>query len=138
MDYCVDLDPTHSVIRLTVFEDSLTLELFEDGYKRLSQIASPGGPYAAIFDFSALKSIAIPTSTLRTLARRESSIPGGRPHVVVGKVPAVFGLARQFQMYRESVGRELEVVHSLEEAYKIVGARPEDFTQRLFPKEMVA
>ena len=138
MDYCIDVDPTHCVIRLTVTAEILTLELFEDAYRRLSQIASHGGPYAAIFDFSAVKSVAISTDTLRSLAWRKPSVPGGRPHVVVGKVPVIYGLARQFQICGESVGKELEVVHSLEEAYGIVGAHPEDFTQRLFPERVAA
>ena len=36
------------------------------------------------------------------------------------------------------VGREVEVVHTLEEAYDIVGVRPENFTQRLFPESLAA
>jgi hypothetical protein len=35
-------------------------------------------------------------------------------------------------------GGQYQVVHSLEEAYDMVGARPEDFTERLFPEEMTA
>ena len=139
MDYQVDLDPTHCVIRVTVTAEILTLELFEDGHRRLSRIASHGGPYAAIFDYSAVNSVAISTDTLRSLAHRSTpSIPMGRPHVVVGKFPAIYGLGRLFQMCGESVGKEFEVVHTLEEAYEIVGAHPEDFTQRLFPERMAA
>jgi hypothetical protein len=69
----------------------------------------------------------------------------GRPHLVVGKEPGIYRLACIFQMCREILGRQIEshkfeVVHSLEEAYDIVGVgvRPEDFTERLFPKEMAA
>jgi hypothetical protein len=36
-----------------------------------------------------------------------------------------------FQLYRDSMGGQYQVVQTLEEAYKIVEARPEDFTQRL-------
>ena len=48
------------------------------------------------------------------------------------------GLARIFQMCGESVGKQFEVVWSLEEAYKIIGARPEDFMLRLFPIDVAA
>jgi hypothetical protein len=54
-----------------------------------------------------------------------------RPHVVVGEAPAIFGLARVFQMCREFRHGEFEVVLTLEEAYEMTEARPEDFTQRL-------
>jgi len=41
-----------------------------------------------------------------------------------------------FQISGESIGSEFQVVHTLKEAYDIVGARPEDFTERLvWPRE---
>ena len=46
--YQIDLDPVHSVIRLTVTAETVTLELAEDIYRHLSEAASGGGPYAAI------------------------------------------------------------------------------------------
>ena len=138
MDYEVDLDPTHSVIRLTITAEIVTMELAEDIYRHLSEVTSHGGPYAAIYDLSAVKNTTLPTYVVRSFARRPPSIPIGRKHVVVGKEPGIFGLARIFQMCGESLGNQVEVVWSLEEAYDIVGTRPEDFTERLFPKEMAA
>ena len=137
----IDLDPTHSVIRLTVLEESVSLECAEDCYRHLSVVTSSGGPYAAIYDLSMARSTSIPTETIRDLARRRPSIPtgkAGKPHVVVGYFPVIYGLARLFQMCGESVGSEFGVVHTLDEAYDIAGARPEDFTQRLYPETMAA
>ena len=62
----------------------------------------------------------------------------GRTHVVVGKWPVIYGLARIFQMCGESIGSEFEVVHTLEEPYDMVGESPEDFTERLFPEALAA
>jgi hypothetical protein len=129
--YQIDLDPINSVIRLTVTAETVTLELAEDIYRHLSEAASSGGPYAAIFDFSAAKRTTIPTDTVRDFARRRPSVPAGRKQVVVGKEGHMYGLARLFQISGENVGKEFEVVQTLEEAYQIVEARPEDFTQRL-------
>ena len=53
--YQIDLDLVHSVIRLTVTAETVTLELAEDIYRHLSEAASSGGPYAAIYDLSAAK-----------------------------------------------------------------------------------
>ena len=39
---------------------------------------------------------------------------------------------------RRALYDQFEVVYSLEEAYDTVEMRPEDFTERLFPKEMAA
>jgi len=98
MHYQIDLDPKNSVIRLTITEKIMTLECAEDCYQRLSRFTSRGGPYAAIYDLSATKDTTMATEMVRSFARRRPSIPTGRPHVVVGKFPAIYGLARIFQM----------------------------------------
>jgi len=138
MDYEIDLDPTHSVIRLTVTARIVTLELAEELHVYLTRLASHGGPYAAIYDLSAATDTTLTTEEVRHFGRRSRSLPSGRPNVVVGRPPSMFGLARIFQMCAEFVGNQFEVVHTLEEAYAIVGARPEDFTERLFPEKVGA
>src|SRR5258708_19377362 len=127
MQYQVDLDPAHSVIRLTVIEERVSLECAENCYKGLSRVTSSGGPYAAIYDLTRAKDTTIPTEMVRDFARRRPSIPtgkAGKPHVVVGKFPVIYGWARLFQMCGESVGNEFEVVHSLEEASEMLPFRP--------------
>ena len=137
MDYEVDVDPKHSVIRLTVTAENVTIKLAEEIYKHLAGVTSSGGPYAAIYDLSGVKSTTLPTDTVRSFGRhRQPSIPMGRKQVVVGTGPHIFGLARVFQMCSEAIGSEFEAVHSVEEAYDIVGAHPEDFTECLiWPSE---
>ena len=127
----IDLDPVHSVIRLTVTAEIMTLNMAEAIHTRLEYLSSRGGPYSAIFDLSAVKDTTIPVDVVRGYGRRSSSVPMGRKHVVVGAAPAIFGLSRVFQMCGEAVGKEHEVVHTLDEAYEIVGVRPWDFTERL-------
>jgi len=138
MHYQIDVNPKNSVIRLTITEKIMTLECAEDCYQRLSRLTSSGGPYAAIYDLSVTTDTTIPVGIVRSFARRKPSIPTGRPHVVVGKFPAIYGLARVFQMCGESIGSDFQVVHTLEEAYEIVGVWPEDFTERLFPTALAA
>jgi hypothetical protein len=43
-----------------------------------------------------------------------------------------------FELYRDSMGVEVHVVHSVDEAYELLEVTPEDFTQRLFPGSMAA
>jgi len=128
--YQIDLDPVHAVVRLTVTVEIVTPELAEDIYKRLKQISSTGGPYATIYDLTMVKDTTISSEMVKGYARRDPSVPMGRPHVVVGEETAIYGLARLYQLCREFLGDKFEVVHTLEEASKIVGVRPEDFTQR--------
>ena len=134
MPFEVDLDPAHSVIRLTLIEEVVSLECAEACYKFLSQISSSAGPYAAIYDLSVATDTTISTQMVRNFASRPPSIPIGRPQVVVGKAPVIYGLGRLFQACEERSGSQYDVVHTLEEAYEIVGVRPQDFTERLFPE----
>jgi hypothetical protein len=139
VDYRVDLDPAHSVIRLTVTAEIVTLELAEDIYRHLSEVTSQGGPYAAIFDLSEVRKSTIPAEAIRSFALRAPAVPEGRTRVEVAKEPSVYGLARMFQLYRDFMGEQYQVVHSLEEAYDMIGVHPEDFTECLiWPREWVS
>src|SRR5215469_15224026 len=131
MDYEVDLDPRHSVIRVTVSARIVTLGLAEDIYTFLSRVSSSGGPYAAIYDLSAVADTMESTDQIRGRAKLYPAVPGDRVRVLVAKEPVIYGLSRLIELTRDSMGVRFEVVHTLEEAYEIVKARPEDFTQRI-------
>jgi hypothetical protein len=104
----------------------------------MSAITNRAGPYAAIYDLSMTNGTTTPSQMVRNFARRRPPIPRERKQVVMEKETHMYGLARLFQICGDNVGREVEVVHTLEEAYDIVGARPEDFTQRLFREPLAA
>jgi len=135
--YRIDLDLAHRVIRLTLTA-IVAEEVAEECYRSLSFIASRGDPYAAILDLSRVTSTTLSPDAVRGLAGRAPTIPAGRPRVIVAEEPWMFGLARMFQICRDFVGEQFHVVQSLEEAYDMVGVRPEDFTERIFPKDLVA
>jgi hypothetical protein len=63
---------------------------------------------------------------------RRSAIPEPeRPQVIAAKAPSIFGLSRMFQICREFMGEQFEVVGSMKEAYALVGSCPRDFTEHL-------
>jgi hypothetical protein len=139
-EYEIDLDTTHSVIRLTVTAETMTMEIAEDIYRHLVEVTSKGGPYAAIFDLSATKYTTISTEAVRSWGRhRPPAVPMGvcpfcghpRNQVVVGTEPVIFGLARVFEMCAVAIGSQFQVVHTLEEAYAIVEDHPENFNECL-------
>ena len=138
MHFEVDLDPTHQVLRVTVTAVVATHELAEDCYRCVKRIASSGGPYAGIWDLSGVTGMTVSADDIRSLALSPPAVPGDRTRVIVAKEPVIFGMSRMLELYRDSVRGELQVVHSLEEAYKIIGVRPEGFTERLFPERLAA
>jgi hypothetical protein len=138
MDYQVDLDPTHQVLRVTVTAAVLTHELAEECCLSVARIASRGGPYATIWDLSGVTGTTASANDVRSRAYRGPAVSGARVRVLVGKAPVIYGLLRMLELISDCLNEQLQVVWSMEEAYEIVGVRPEDFTERLFPKKMAA
>ena len=138
MDFHIDLDPTQLVVRGTITAAVLTEQLADDYYRALSRVASRGGPYAAIFDLSVVTRTTMSHDAIRGLASRPPAVPAGRTRVIAAKEPHIYGLARMFQLSRDFMGGQFQVVRYMEEAYEMIGVRPADFTERLFPTEMDA
>jgi hypothetical protein len=40
-----------------------------------------------------------------------------------------------FELHRDSMGLQVQVVQSLGEAYELLRVTPQDFTRRLFPED---
>jgi hypothetical protein len=139
MDYVVDFDPTHRVLRTTV-RTALTDEALVEIYHGVRRLASRGGPYnATIVDLSEVVDFPASHDTIRALAETEPAVPGEGPRVIVAPRPALYGVARMFELYRDSMGGKIQtVVSSIEEAYEFLKVSPADFSQRLFPESMAA
>jgi hypothetical protein len=137
MDYAVDLDPIHRVLRTTV-TTALTDESFKEIYRSVARLSATGGPYASILDLSQVADFPVSPETIRVFAATSPAVPGGRPRVMVAPRPALYGLARMFELYRDSMNVQVQVVQSLDEAYELLKVTQEDFTQRLFPEEVAA
>jgi hypothetical protein len=138
MDFVVDLDPKHRVLRITV-TTALTDKAGKEIYQAVARLASRGGPYAAITDLSQVVDFPISAETVRALAATGPAIPlGDRPSVIVARQAALYGLARMFELHRDSMGGQLRIVRSMDEAYDLLKVSPEDFSQRLFPEDVAA
>jgi hypothetical protein len=137
MDFVIDLDPTHRVLRVTVTM-ALTDEAATNIYQTVKRVASRGGPYAGVIaDLSQVADFPVSSNTVRALAATGPAVPGLGPRVMVAREPALYGLARMFELYRESMGGQSQiVVQAIDEAYNLLGVTPEDFSQRLFPEDV--
>jgi len=106
-------------------------------YRTVGRLASQGGPYAAITDLSQVAAFPVSSDAVRALEATAPAIPlGKRLSVIVARQPALFGLARMFELSRNSMGGQLKVVQSMDEAYNLLEVDPKDFSQRLFPAEV--
>jgi hypothetical protein len=138
MDYVIDLDPTHLVLRLTAGKVSVTDLLVIEAYRTLARLAAQDGPYALIVDGSKVGDVRISPDTIRFLAAEAPAVPGCRPRIFVSAKPVGYGLARMFTLLRDDMRKVRHVAWSLDEAYAMLGVAPEDFSQRLFPEVLAA
>ena len=76
--------------------------------------------------------------TIRDLAQKPPAVPFGRPRAVVAPRPEDYGVVRMFELWRDDIRGQLHLVLSMDEAYALLGVRPEDFSQRLFPEQLAA
>ena len=134
LGYVVDLDPTHRILRITV-TTALTDEASWEIHRTVVGLIFKGGPYSVIADLSHVVDFPVSCNTIRALAATAPAVPAGGRRVIVASQPALFGLARMFEMHRDAMGVQLHVVYSMDEAYDLLEVAPQDFTQRLFPED---
>jgi hypothetical protein len=107
--YVIDLDPVHRVLRLTAGK-TLTDAILVEMYTTMARFASQGGPYAAIFDGSAVVDSTVSAHTVRSLAAKAPAVPAGTPRVLVAPSLLIYGLSRMLQLLRDGMGGLLQVV----------------------------
>jgi hypothetical protein len=133
----IDLDPAAGIVRVTV-DGVLTDGLLRETRNTLKQVVFGSGPYSGIFDFSRVAEDRVSSEGIRVLAGEAPTILSGRQRVVVASTPSLHGLFRMYEMSRDGMRVDLEVVEFIDEAYRMFGVRPEDFSRRLFPAYRVA
>jgi hypothetical protein len=137
MNYVIDLDPTHQVLRVTV-TGTLTDQAFREVYATVSRFAATAGPYASSLDMSGVTNNQLSAKTIRDLAQGPPAVPVGRPRLVVAPRAVDYGLGRMLELLRDGMGGQFHVVRSGDDAYAMLGVGPEDFSQRLFPEQVAA
>ena len=137
MHYVIDLDPAARIVRVTV-DGVLTDELLVETYGTLERLVTGKDPYSGIFDFSKVVEDLVSSEGISALASKVPIILSGNLRVVVASTPGLHGLFRMYEMSRDGMRADLQIVGSIDEAYRLFGVRPEDFSQRLFPASIAA
>ena len=130
MDYVVELDPRHRVLRAT-FGPVLTDEILERAYLEVREMTSTMGPVRGVADFSSVTEFQVSPEMVRKLAQNSPALPEGSLRIVVAPTPVIFGMSRLFQITRDGMQGTLHVVQTLEEAYSVLGGEQFEFTERL-------
>ncbi|HTC94669.1 MAG TPA: hypothetical protein VK699_14605 [Terriglobales bacterium] len=77
--------------------------------------------FSYILDFTGVTKLKVSTAAVRDCATSPSLFVRDAVRVMVAPAEAVFGLSRMYQMLAEETRPNLQIVRTLEEAYRILG-----------------
>jgi hypothetical protein len=125
-DYVLQFDFTHEVLLLT-FGKTVTTATLLGAYDAAERFVATHGPCRGIVDFSAVENAEISAESLRSISTRPPAFPRGMKRVFVAPRALPYGLSRMYQMLRQDLEGDLEVVHTLSEAYALLGLASASF-----------
>ena len=112
---------------LLTFGKTVTKATLLASYDAAGHFMVAEGPCAGIVDFSAVENAEITAGDVRSISHRPAAFPPGMPRVFVAPTPHLYGMCRMYQIIREDLASDLHVVHTLEEAYALLGLESPDF-----------
>ena len=83
---------------------------------------------SGIADLSAVERIEVSTNFIKYLAARPPAIPAEKTIILVAPRDETYGMSRMFQMLRDGLGGWFHVVHSMVEAYELLGIESVNLT----------
>ena len=129
MNFTLQFDFNHRVLLVTLGK-VLTKEIALEVITARVRFINEQGPCSGIFDFSAVEGSELDAESIRSLAFTVAAIPSlptGKLRIFVAPRPDLYGLSRMFQILRDEMGIKIHVVHSLGEAFGMLGLKSSDF-----------
>jgi len=126
MDYTLQSDPDHRVMLITMGE-IVTEASALAARDAIEQFMATYGPHSGIADLSGIEKVYVKADFVWYLAAKPPAIPDGMSRIVVAPRPDIYGLSRMFQTLRDNRGAYQEVVHTLKEAFDLLGLESPHF-----------
>ena len=127
MPYQIDFDSINRVLRAR-FEGRVTDDDLKAGYRFGQENVTRFDPLSGITDFSGVTTVAFSAQTMRDLARTKPIMPNpSRVVVFVAPSPDLYGMARLFELEGAEARPNLQVVHTMAEAYRVLNIRNPQF-----------
>jgi hypothetical protein len=120
IEFALHFDFTHRVLLLT-FGRTVTKATLLAAYDAVEQFVAAQGACRGIVNFSAVENTEISADSIRSIAERPPAFPPGMKRVFVAPRPSAYGFSRMYQILRQDLEGDLEVVHTLAEAYGVLG-----------------
>jgi hypothetical protein len=126
VNIAVDFDKENNILRGTL-EGPMTGAILLELCAGASKYMASHPPCRAILDFSRVTDFEVSSDAIRQVAAAPPVVPPGYMRVLVIPQIFIYGLARMFQILGEKTRPELQVVRTLDEAYRLLGVRSPEF-----------
>ncbi len=127
MSFALQYDKRQKLLVVQVGPDA-TDAVVMDVYAAIERFcATDGVPSSLIVDFTPVERSDISSEFVRRLAGRKPVLPPGRARAYVAPRPEIYGLARMLQILRDGRDPDINVVHTLQEAYTLLRIDPPEF-----------
>lgn len=121
MPYEFDFERTRRILRCR-FQGEVNEEEFLKYYEELARHSRELTPAAGVADFSNAQPVRISRNLLQRVANEEPALHGMKAiRITIAPSPAVFGLARMFEIMGEHTRPNFHVVRTESEAWAILG-----------------
>ena len=126
MGFAFEYDAASGTVRWSL-EGKVSDALFWESLKALGEVLVKVPAKKGIVDFSRVTRFEVSNRAIHDLAAASPFMPAQFPRVVVASGDHVYGVARMFGMLSEETRPNLEVVRTMEEAYKLLDVKSPKF-----------
>jgi hypothetical protein len=126
MGFVMEFDATNKIlcVRVTGYVGN---EIMRDTYAAVAGYVAAHGPCRAITDLSGVTKGDVSPSAIWSLARQTPAIPKGYMRVIVAPEDSKYGMVRIFQILSELTRPDIQVVRTLDEAYRLLQVESPEF-----------
>lgn len=126
MAIVVDFDARNNILRGTM-DGRMTRGILLDLYAVAAKYTASHPPSRGILDFSGVTGFEVSSEAIKQVAAAPPVFPAGYMLVLVTPKDIIYGLARMFQILSEKTRPDLQVVRTMDEAYRLLQVKSPEF-----------
>ena len=128
MELILEFDTASKILRVTVTGE-LTDVGGEELYSSVQKFIATEEVHGGILDLSLVTKLDISAPAVVRLSKHPPLFEGSQVRVIVAPQDLTYGMARMFQISRSEIHGGLHVVHTLSEAYELLGLTNPEFSK---------
>jgi hypothetical protein len=126
MPYKFEIEPARKILRVAI-EGVLTDDVLKECYEQTRERIISHGAVGAMLVLTGVTETVLSTQVIHDIAMSEPLFRGSAMRVIVAQDDYLYGLSRMFQMESERTRDTVRVVHTVKEAYNLLGLENPQF-----------